>query len=337
MKSIFKIIAFAACAVLLSTGSVSAQRNGGRSKKSARQEAGAASPKMAVDHRQQFDTSMSHVQPALNAYSFSKDLNNYVHGREGKTMTLFDLIDFCVEHDIPALDPTGYFFVGYPEVPADDYIYAIKRYAHLHGVRISGTGVRNNFANPDPAARAADVKHVKEWIDVASKLGAPVIRTFAGPVPEGYEERWDEVAGWMIECYKECAAYGAERGVLVGVQNHGDMLKTAEQVIRIVKAVDSPWFGVIVDTGYFQTPDPYVDIEAVMPYAVNFQLKESPFGAKSPIRIDLPRLMKIIRASGYKGYLPIETLSVKGRPYDPYTLVPAFLKEVREAIEKEYE
>lgn len=337
MKSIFRIIAFAACAVLLSTGSVCAQRNGGRSKKSARKETGANAPKMAVDHRQKFDTSMSHVQPALNAYSFSKDLNNYVHGREGNTLTLFDLIDFCVEHDIPALDPTGYFFVGYPEVPSDDYIYAIKRYAHLHGVRISGTGVRNNFANPDPAARAADVKHVKEWIDVASKLGAPVIRTFAGPVPEGYEERWDEVAGWMIDCYKECAAYGAERGVLVGVQNHGDMLKTAEQVIRIVKAVDSPWFGVIVDTGYFQTPDPYVDIEAVMPYAVNFQVKESPFGAKSHIRIDLARLMKIIRTSGYKGYLPIETLSVKGRPYDPYTLVPSFLKEVREAIEKEYE
>lgn len=74
-----------------------------------------------------------------------------------------------------------------------------------------------------------------------------------------------------------------------------------------------------------------------MPYAVNFQLKESPFGAKSPIRIDLARLMKIVRASGYKGYLPIETLSVKGRPYDPHTLVPSFLAEVRQAIANEYE
>lgn len=314
-----------------------AQKKGGRRKANkSEQTASVKAPVMAEDHRQQFDDSPSRVQVALNAYSFSKDLNNYVHAREGKSLTLFDLIDFCVEHDIPALDPTGYFFVGYPEVPSDDYIHAIKRYAHLRGVRISGTGVKNNFANPNPAVRAADVQLVKNWIDVASKLGAPVIRTFAGPIPEGYENRWEEVAGWMIECYKECVEYGKSRGVLVGVQNHGDMLKTADEVLYIVHKVDSPWFGVIVDTGYFQTPDPYVDMEKVMPYAVNFQVKESPFGAKSPIRIDLARLMKIIRKSGYKGYLPIETLSVKGRPYDPYTLVPNFLNEVRQAIENEY-
>jgi hypothetical protein len=42
--------------------------------------------------------------------------------------------------------------------------------------------------------------------------------------------------------------------------------------------------------------------------------------------------MKIVRDSGYRGYLPIETLSPAGKPYDPYTAVPAFLKQLREAI-----
>lgn len=282
------------------------------------------------------DNSKSHVKVALNAYSFSKLLNAYVNGKEGESMTIFDLIDFCSANNIPAVDLTGYFFVGYPEVPKDEYIYAIKKYAHMAGVSISGTGVRNNFANPNAAERAKDVQHVKDWIDVASKLGAPVIRVFAGPVPEGYENRWDEVAKWMIDCYKECAAYGAKRGVIVGVQNHGDMLKTADQVISIVKAVKSPWFGSIVDTGYFISSDPYVDMEKVLPYAVNFQVKESAFGKESDSYIDLPRLMKMINKSGYKGYLPIETLSVAGRPYDPFTLVPSFLKKVNAAIEAEY-
>jgi hypothetical protein len=40
----------------------------------------------------------------------------------------------------------------------------------------------------------------------------------------------------------------------------------------------------------------------------------------------------MIKDSGYRGYLPIETLAVDGRPYDPYTLVPTFLAELREAI-----
>jgi hypothetical protein len=44
-------------------------------------------------------------------------------------------------------------------------------------------------------------------------------------------------------------------------------------------------------------------------------------------------LISIIRESGYRGYLPIETLSPGGGVnYDPFVVVPKFLKEVREAI-----
>lgn len=252
------------------------------------------------------------VKIALNAYSFTKPLLNYAKERGGQKMSLFELIDWCAEQGFDGVDLTGYFFPGYPEVPGDEFIYKLKKYAFQAGVGISGTGVRNNFADPDPAKRAADVKHVKEWIDVAVKLGAPVVRIFAGPVPLGYENKWDEVACYMAESMRECAEYGKLRGVLVGVQNHGDFLKTADQTIKLVKMVNSDWFGVIVDTGYFLTPDPYVDIEKVMPYAVNFQLKESAFGAASKEKIDLPRIMEIVKRTGYRGYMPIETLSPLG-------------------------
>ena len=47
--------------------------------------------------------------------------------------------------------------------------------------------------------------------------------------------------------------------------------------------VDSDWFGVIVDTGNFQQGDPYEEIAKVMPYAVNFQVKESPYGSASAV------------------------------------------------------
>lgn len=289
-----------------------------------------------TEHLQHFDTSASRVKVSLNAYSFNKELDNYAKNKDGRKMTIFDLIDFCSLHKIPAIDLTGYYFPGYPEVPADDYIYTVKRYAHLKGVDISGTGVRNNFSNVDKAAREKDVQLVKDWIDVAAKLGAPVIRVFSGNVPEGYENNWKVPAEWIVECLKECAAYAAARGVIVGVQNHGDMLKTADETIQVINAVNSPWVGVIVDTGNFKVSNPYQDIEKVMPYAVNYQLKESAFGTNSNVRMDLPRLVKIIKESGYKGYLPIETLQMQGREYDPFTLVPTFLKEVNKAIEKEY-
>lgn len=286
-----------------------------------------------------FDTSKgAHVMAALNAFSFNIELDNYTFkkGDASKRMTLFDLIDYCALNKIAALDATGYWIEGYPDVPSDEYIYELKRYAHKKGVDISGTGIRNNFADPNPAKRAADVKLAKAWIDVASKLGAPVIRTFAGAIPSGYENKWEEVAGWMIDCYKEVAAYGASKGVLVGIQNHGDMIKTADQLIYIVEAVNSSWFGVILDTGYFMTEDPYVDIDKVMPYVINWQVKESAFGRLSNVRIDLPRIMKIIRKHGYRGYLPIETLAGSGNTYDPFIAVPVLMKELNSAIEAEF-
>jgi hypothetical protein len=82
------------------------------------------------------------------------------------------------------------------------------------------------------------------------------------------------------------------------------------------------------------TDDPYVDIAKVVPYAVNFQVKESPFGKESPVRTDLKRLVRIVRDGGYRGYLPIETLSLPNRPYDPKKLVPAFLAELRVALDQ---
>jgi len=282
------------------------------------------------------------VKTSLNAYSFNQLLTDKMQGKENG-MSIFDLLDFSAQNDFDAVDLTGYFFPGYPKVPSDQFINDVKRRAFQLGLDISGTGVKNDFANPDPAKRAADVKLVKQWIDVAVKLGVPVIRVFAGEIPKGYENKWDEVAKYMAASLKECADYGKLRGVLVGVQNHGDFLQTADQCIKMVKLVDSDWFGLIVDTGKFLTADPYEDIEKALPYAVNLQVKESAFGPRSPIKIDLARLMKIIKKSGYRGYLPIETLQIKGEPrpvpdiaYAPYTLVPAFLNELKASIKAEY-
>jgi sugar phosphate isomerase/epimerase len=267
---------------------------------------------------------------SLNAYSFNKSLNDHLKGR-GKGVTLFDLLDFCAENDIDAIDPTGYFFPGYPKVPTDKYLNDFKRRAFVLGIAISGTGVRNDFATPDKAKRAADVEHVKEWIEVASRLGAPVLRVFAGPRPTGHT--WDEVAQWMVEDLKVCVEHGKKHGVIIGIQNHGDTLKTAEETLKIVKMVDSEWFGVIVDTGYFLA-DPYKEIAAVAPYAVNWQIKEHLGGKGGTVKTDLKKIVQIARESGYRGYLPIETLPTPGKDYDPHASVRQVLKELRAELKQ---
>jgi sugar phosphate isomerase/epimerase len=271
------------------------------------------------------------VKTGLNAYTFTKTLNDQLKGR-AKGMSLFELIDFCAEQGFDAIDPTGYFFPGYPKVPTAAYINDFKRRAFQNGVDISGTGIRNNFAAPDKAARADDVRHAKEWVEVAAALGAPVLRVFSGPVPDGYT--WDQVAAWMADDLRECAEHGKKHGVVIGLQNHGDMLKNADEVLKVLKMVDSPWIGSIVDTGYFLTPDPYVDMARVLPYGVNWQIKEKLGTQPNSARVDMRRIARIVKEGGYRGYLPIETLASKTEKdnYDPRARSTALLKQLREAL-----
>jgi sugar phosphate isomerase/epimerase len=270
------------------------------------------------------------LKTSLNAYSFNKLLNDNLKGR-GKGISLLELLDYCAEQDFDAIDPTGYFFPDYPKPPSDKYVNDFKRRAFTLGLDISGTGVRNNFAQADKEKRAGDVKHVKEWVEVAARLGAPVLRVFAGA--ESKDHTWDEAAKWLVEDLKACVEHGQKYGVVIGIQNHWDYLKTSEQVLKIVKMVDSEWFGVIVDTGYFLTPDPYKDIAAVTPFAVNWQVKEKVDGQELKVPTDLKKIVRIARAGGYRGYLPIETLSGKAEDYDPKARAAALLKALREALQ----
>jgi sugar phosphate isomerase/epimerase len=257
---------------------------------------------------------------ALNAYSFDKPLM-------AGTMTLDEVVHFCAQQRVDALDATGYYFPGYPKAPPDDYVYNLKRTACLNGVQLSGTGVRNDFAVADAAARKRDVQMVKDWIEVASKLGAPVIRVFTGRArPEGYT--FDQVLEWMIPAFQECADYGKSHGVILGLQQHNDFLKTADETIRVMEAVGSPWFGDILDVGSLRTNDPYKEIEKLVPYAVSWQIKEKVgYGAKE-VDTDLKQIKAIIDKVGYRGVLPFEALGSG----DPRARVASFLEKIRTAF-----
>jgi sugar phosphate isomerase/epimerase len=226
-------------------------------------------------------------------------------------------------------------------VPTDEYVNNLKRRAFNLGIGISGTGVRNNFTTADKAIRAAGVEHIKEWVEVAAQLGAPVLRVFADTQMKA--QNWqtvapgstrDQVEEWIADSVRECAEHGQKFGVIIGVQNHGDFLQTRAEHLSLIKRVGSKWCGPIVDTGYYRSDDPYRDIAAVAPHAVNWQIKESPVAAGSEVRTDLKKLMTIIRQSGYRGYIPIETLSASGREYNPFDVVPKFLAELREAFDE---
>jgi sugar phosphate isomerase/epimerase len=278
------------------------------------------------------------LKTSLNAYSFLELLNaNAKDSAQG--VDLFKICDFCAEQGFDAVDLTGYFFPGYPGVPTDDYIIRLKRHAFNLGLAISGTGVRNEFTTADAAVRAEGVLRIKAWIEVAAKLGAPVVRAFADSQPPF--RNWqqaannaprDQVEAWVAAALRECAEHGRKFGVIVGVQNHGDFISSGPEHRSLLQRVNHEWCAALVDTGKYLTSDPYADIALMAPGAVNWQVKETTQSTLTSPRVDMKRLLAIIRQSGYRGYLPIETLRM-GRPdYDSFREIPRMLGELEAAM-----
>ena len=280
----------------------------------------------------------SHLKTSLNAYSFIELLNANLKDPT-KGVNLFQICDFCAEQNFDAVDVTGYFFPGYPNAPTDEYIYKLKRYAFNLGLAISGTGVRNDFTAASKATRDEGVARIKIWIEVAAKLGAPVIRAFADSQPpfknwqqaSGNASR-DTVENWVADGLRECAEHGKKFGVIVVVQNHGDFISTGEEHISLLKRVDHEYCAAMVDTGKYNTLDPYADIAMVVPYAVTWQIKELIGTPADSPKVDMLKLMKIICESGYRGYLPIETLSSGRKDYNSFKAAAGMLDQLQEAI-----
>lgn len=261
------------------------------------------------------------IRTSCNLYSFNGPLTR-------GEMTLEQVIAFCADLGFEAVDPTGYYFAGYPAPPTDEEIHRIKLHAFRLGVSISGTGVRNDFAVADKARRDADVQHVSRWVKVAAQLGAPVLRVFDGrAIPEGYSRA--EVFEWIVQSLEASVAHGAAAGVAIVLQNHNDALKTAADFLEIRRRIPSPWFGLNVDIGSVRTTnDPYQEIAALAPHAYTWQVKELVYRNNVEERVDVRQIVRILRETGYRGYVPLETLG----PGDPRERVRRFLAEFREAL-----
>jgi len=258
---------------------------------------------------------------SLAAYSFRDSLQPPKDpGGSVRHIDMLDFIDFCAEHGCQGTELTSYYF---PTDFRDDYLLRLKHRAFVRGLAISGTAVGNTFTMADANKRAKEIAAVKKWIDHAQVLGAPHIRVFAGSA-QGLEK--SEARGYAVAALQECCDYAAGKGIMLGLENHGGIVAEPNDLLEIVHAVESPWFGVNLDTGNFQTDDPYADLARCAPYAVNVQIKTEiqRRGQKKEVA-DLERLVKILREARYQGYVALEYEAAE----DPWQAVPRTLTELR--------
>ena len=242
------------------------------------------------------------IQYSVNAYSFNDEF------RSGK-MNLFDMMEFAADIGLNAVDLTAYYFSSYPRLPKKTEIFALKKRALELGLNISWTGVRNNFVTANVESRKADREMIKNWLDISSRIGSSILRIFTGRnIPDGFSKT--QVKEWLIEEYKICANYGEKTGVIVALQNHNEFLFTADEVIEILKKVDSKWFGLILDiSGLRTTNNPYAEAEKLAPFANYWFIKEHVYHNQIKKRTDMSKMASIIKRHNFRGYVSFESLS----------------------------
>lgn len=234
---------------------------------------------------------------SLAAYSYRELLTG-----PRAELSLFDFIDDCARFGLEGTELTSYYF---PEAPTGEYLRSLKAAAFRNGLDVSGTTVGNDFCHPPGERRDRAIAHVKRWIEHADALDAPVIRIFSGAQQAGQSVA--EARRLAVAAIEECCEHAGKYGVFLALENHGGLTTEVDGMLAIVRSVESPWFGVNLDTGNFQSADPYGDLAKIAPYAVNVQVKVVMHPAGRPAAAtDFRRLAKLLRASGYRGYVVLE-------------------------------
>ena len=215
-------------------------------------------------------------------------------------MTMEGFLDTCAELRFDGVELTQYYF---PE-ESDDYLNHLKREALRHGLDVAGAGIGGNFINTDADERRKQIAHVCDWLVKSAKLGAPVLRVFAGYQPEGTDE--ETARGWVRDGLAECSETAAKAGVVIGLENHGGVTATADGVLSLLEPfADNEWVGLNLDFGNF-TGDIYGQYARCAAHAVTTHVKQTVRQGDEREQVDYRRVVRIMREVGYAGYMSIE-------------------------------
>ncbi|HMJ67918.1 MAG TPA: sugar phosphate isomerase/epimerase family protein [Cyclobacteriaceae bacterium] len=224
------------------------------------------------------------------------------------------------------------------------YIQKLKRHAFVNGITFTCLSIHQSFVSPDKEFLKKEIEHTRKCIRLAASMGIPCLRLNSGrwgtiksfddlmknrgvePVLPGHTE--DDGFKWCIDSIQQCLPAAEESGVLLALENHWGLCSTPEGQLRIKKAIDSPWLGIMMDTGNF-LEDPYSKLEMLAPYT-NFVQAKTYYGGGEWYSLDLDykRIFNILKKVNYQGYVSLE---FEGKE-DPFVAVPKSIELLRSSM-----
>lgn len=234
------------------------------------------------------------------------------------------------------------------EDTSDGFLQQLKRQAFINGLDLVSISTHQSFVSPDPEFRQRNIDDTIGFVEMAYKLGIPIIRINTGRwgttksfddlmANKGIEERLDGFTdedgfAWVIDSIEKILPVAEKCGVILGLENHWGLGRTAEGVMRILNAIKSPWLKALLDTGnFFERHEPQYRLMA--PETVFVQAKTYYGGGKwYDFEIDYDLVAKILQEVDFRGYVSLE---FEGKE-DYQTAIPKSLQLLRESFGKRH-
>lgn len=280
------------------------------------------------------------TQPPLRAPRIGVSTYSYWRYRPDTKLGIIECIDLAAEAGFDAVE------VLHVQMQDDSNaaLQQIKRRAFSHGLDLCGFSTHQTFVSPDPEVRQQNVDHTIRCIELAYAMGIPTIRVNTGrwgtsksfdelmankgiePRLEGYTD--DDGFAWVIDGLTKCLKKAEECGVILGLENHWGLGRTAAGVLKVINAIDSPWLRATLDTGNFLEQQ-YEQYAELAPEAVFVQAKTY-FGGGTwyTLDIDYDKVAKILRGVKYQGYISLEFEGQEAHE----TAIPKSLAMLRKAF-----
>lgn len=230
------------------------------------------------------------------------------------------------------------------EDSSDAYLQKLKRQAFINGLDLIGMSTHQGFVTPDREVRKKNIDKTIGFIEMAYKLGIPTIRVNTGRwgttksfdqlmADKGIEKRLDgytddEGFKWVTDALAACLKTAEKCGVILGLENHWGLGRTAEGVMRCIDELNSPWLQATLDTGNFFERR-HEQFKIMAPSTVLVQAKTY-FGGGTwyTLDIDYDAIASIMQTANYRGYISLE---FEGKE-DYQTAIPKSLELLRKSF-----
>lgn len=218
---------------------------------------------------------------------------------------------------IAAVEYVNQFF--FDKAKDTSYLSELKKRCEDNGVTsvLIMCDNEGGMADTDAKKRKQAVENHYKWADAAKFLGCHSIRVNC--FGEGTRE---QVAKAGVDGLHRLSEYAQKVGVNVIVENHGGYSSDGQWLSKVIADVGMTNCGTLPDFGNFcvrrekgdmweskcvEWYDRYKGTTEILPFAKGISAKSYDFDANGNcVETDYEKMLKIVKTSGYNGYIGIE-------------------------------